>query len=824
MHKKISSLISTVLVILITLTATFSALRIYPTKVYANPTIQDTVTVSPPSLTLNNLTETPTYWVNVTSTGTASGDYINGVNITLPTGWTLAAAATGYGFGFTTTAVVGSTYVYFVASTPAGFYNGAIANFSIPVKISTVPPTTVTWTVNCFQGSTPSASNPQPAQVTVALQFHATMTPQYVKNGTSYIYTLMVTNDACPTGIININITFPAGVWSFNVLLQSTPSTWTVMYDLVNTFMLSGPNLYIGQSASITVNMTTPALATTGEYYWNVTAWNAGSQSLGTYSMKAVVFSLPPGVSFIAPTVPYYSVASGNYMWINASVTGWLSLETYGVTVSCNDSRFELNPAQPSTETSPTLFVYYFINVTAIPDGPLNVQVTAIDLAGNAGTNTVSTIVDNTMPQLVWIDVVDQWGDELHYAAGTYWMTAGTTAVCVGVAFYNIEPLARWTGKVYFNNTGYNFNGNSTLYDPNSYYPNRYSGPAYPYLGYPVPAGANLLTVNITLVDGSSPTTNRYTQTWTVMRDTIPPSIPSFGVTKTICGGIIIPGLTATDNVGIDHYLFYLNGSSYWLYPDDVNSTTLDWDGPFAYWWPFAAVNNITLLQLYALYSAGAVANITIVAVDYGSNMGPPVTLLVTVPAGVWYPIEMYPKWNLISLPLIPNSTSITDIYSLMLLKGAAGVNFAYAFDNTAKTWTLMTTSGSMTDGNSYWINMKAYDVLIVQGYHISMPPGSPPSITQYTYKQGWNLAGFTEDTNDIWDSGYYAYDYVASLQSTMVLQSYFRFAYSWDPYDQQWFTVDLYGSVWPYRFYPGQGFYLYLYNDQILIPPIVPP
>jgi hypothetical protein len=814
MHKKVSSLISTVLAILIALTATFSALRI-PARVYGNPAISDSISVSPTSRILNNLTETVTYWVNVTSTGTGVGDYINNVNIELPTGWIYAGSASGNGYGFGAPSGSGGGWVNFTTAL-ATFYGGAIANFSIPLTVSILPPTVGTWTVYCFQGTTVSTSNPQSAAVTVGLQFHSTMTPDYVRNGTSYIYTLTVTNDACPTGIININITFPAGAWTFNVLLQSTPSTWTVQYDLVNTFMLSGPNLYIGQSASITVNMTTPALTGTGEYYWNTTAWNAGLQSLGTYSIKAVVDASTPIISFINPNVPYYSVASGNYMWINLSVTDTPSIEKYGVTVSCNDSRFQ-PAAKPWTETSPTVFVYYFVNLTAIPDGYLAVQFFATDPAGNTGTNTVSTTVDNTMPQLLWIDIVDQGGYSLHQdSSGTYWMKASTTAVSVGVAFYNVEPLTSWTGNVYFNSTSYVFNGNSTQYYYYTYYPNRYTSN-----GYSV-AGSNLLTVNITLTDGSSPTANRYTQKWTVARDTIPPSAPSFGATRIICGGIIIPGLTATDNVGIDHYVFYLNGSSYWISPDEVNSTYLVWDGPFAYWQPFAAVNNITLLQLYSHYSAGDVANITIVATDYGSNTGTAVTLFVTVPAGVWYPIEMYPKWNLISLPILPNSTATSDIFSLMLVKGAAGVNFAYGFDNTAKTWTL--NPATMTDGNAYWINMKAYDVLVVQGYHISMPPGSPPSIAQYTFKQGWNLAGFTEDTNDIWDSGMYAPDYVASLQSTLVLQSYFRFAYLWDPWDQQWFVVDLTGSVYPYYLYPGQGFYLYLYNDQTLIPPIVAP
>jgi hypothetical protein len=805
MHRKISSLIAAITIVLLTVTITSSVLQIYPAKGNGNPititSITNAVSMSPMTLTLSTLPETDTYWVNVTSGG-GSTEYINNVCIQLPsTGWAYAGGALESGLGFGAPSASGSGWVNFTTGSVA-FYNFAIANFSIPVTISTIP-TVGTWHVYCYQGPTPSASNPITVTVTTNLQFHSTMTPNYVANGTSYIYTLTVTNDAVSTGIILINITFPAGTWIFNVLVQSTPGTWTVHYDNINTFYLSGPNLYAGQSASITVNMTTPAGAITGEYYWAVKAWNAGAQFLGTYSMKSVVDASRPSVSFVAPVVPYYSVGSGNFVWINASVSDTPSIETYGITVTSNDTRFQPYAVQPRTETSPTLYVYYFTNISAIPDGPLAVQITAVDPAGNVGSSTVTTTIDNTMPQLLWIDIVDQYGYTLHQdTAGTYWMKNDTTAVSVGASFYNLQSV---TGNIYFNSTPYSWSGNTTYpsyyYYYYTYYPDRTLGH-----GYDV-TGANLLTVNITLTDGSSPNANRYTNTWTIKRDTILPSATTYGTTKLICGGIIIPNLSATDNVGIDHFAVYFNGSAWWIYPDDLNSSTLDWPGPFA------LINNITVLELFDFYDAGDMANITIAATDYGGNMGPAVSIFVTVPAGQWYPLEMYPKWNLISLPLLPNSTATSDIFSLLLSKGAAGVNFAYGFDNVGKTWTLNPTT--MTDGKGYWVNMKAYDVLIVQGFPVYAPPGSPPPIMQYDLKTGWNLAGFTE--TDDW----YAPDYVASLQSTLVLQSYFIYAYVWSAYDQNWYTVDLTGNNYPYYFYPGQGFYIYMYNDQTLIPPI---
>ena len=795
MHRKISSLIAAITIVLLTVTATFTALQMYPKQAYAL-NITNSVSMSPMTLTLSTLPETFTYWVNVTSTGT---DYINNVDIELPTGWTYAGGAVGQGYSFATTATVGSAWVNFTGASPNAFDSGAIANFSIPVTISTVPPTTGTWTVYCYQGSTPSASNPVTVTVTVNLEFHATMSPSYVRNGTSYIYTVTVTNDLVPTSIVLINITFPAGTWIFNALVTSSPATWTVHYDNINTFYLIGGNLYTGDSASITVNMTTPFSATTGIYPWNVLAWASNSSFLGTYSIEAIVSSLPPVITFTAPDEPYYSNGPGGYIWINATIDSSPDMALYfsQYSVAINDTRFVPYAAQPYTEYNSTEYYYYFVNNTAIPDGPLSVEITATDPALNVGTNSVSTFVDNTKPRQIELYVYgydSATGTYLLYqdSSGNYWMTALTSTVFVYAEFSNPSG---YTGKVYFNSTSYPYANDTDI-------------PGGGVGGYSV-VGSNLVVLNITLTDTASPNANIYSVAWNIERETTKPSAPSYTTTTTICGGFIIRGLTATDIVGVYGYYISLNGSTpELLYPSDLNSGTLDYY-PTDY---CDTIQNITIIDLFNYYSAGDVANITINAVNYGSNVGPPLTFLVTVPAGQWYPIEMQPKWNLISFPLIPNSTATSDIYSLLLLHGASGVNFAYSFDNTAKTWTLNPTS--MSDGNGYWIDMNAYDVLIVQGYPISTPPGSPPPIAEYSLTTGWNIAGFTE-TDSV-----YAPTYVASLQYTYVLQTYFRFAYVWDATSQEWYTVDLLGSLWPYDFYSGQGFYIYMYNSQTLIPP----
>jgi len=635
--------------------------------------------------------------------------------------------------------------------------------------------------------------------VTDNLQFHSTMTPNYVMNGTSYIYTITITNDLCPIGINKINVTFPSNGWSFNVLMEYSPITWTVAYNSVNTFLLSGPNILEGNAVSIMVNMTVP-VGVGGIFSWLVGALSSTGGFLGNYSMTAVVDNTKPTITVINPSVGYYSDGSGNYVWINVTVHDTPNMAAYfsGYFVGINDTtRFAPYPLQPYVEVDALDYDFFYVNITAIPDGHLAVLITAIDPAGNTGNATAQTTVDNTAPAVIELYV---YGYDttiggvyiLHQdVSGTYWMTANTTNIFILAAYSNPSGF---TGNVYFNKTSYPFANYNYI-------------PGYGVAGYPVPVpGSVLVTLNITLIDTSSPIANRYSSAWTIERETTLPSVPSYTKTTTICGGFIIYGLTATDIVGINSYNIYFN-STLWaaISPLQLNSSTL-------YWPYYATIGNITVLDLFDQYSAGAVANITINAVNYGSNVGPSITFFVTVQVGQWYPLELYPKWNLISLPLIPYSTATSDIYSLLLLNGASGVNFAYSFDNVAKTWTLNPTS--MADGNGYWIDMKAYDVLIVQGYPIYAPPGSPPPIVEYSLTTGWNLAGFTE--TDWW----YGYEYVASLQYTSALQSYFRYAYVWDAYDQNWYTVDLLGTYGTTYFNPGQGFYIYTYSSQTLIPP----
>ena len=189
-------------------------------------TVKHSATISPTTKTLDTLPQYVNYTINVTSTGT---DFINWTCIKLPSGWDNGTITPPTNW---TVREAGSGWLNFTGSWN-GFANGTTISFTVNATPSMIP-TVGTWEIYCYQGdnkNTASDTNPVTLTVTVILQFSSIMSPNYVMNGTSYIYTITTTNDASSVGIKQVNITFPASGWSFNVLVDYSPRTWTVTFD-----------------------------------------------------------------------------------------------------------------------------------------------------------------------------------------------------------------------------------------------------------------------------------------------------------------------------------------------------------------------------------------------------------------------------------------------------------------------------------------------------------------------------------------------------------------------------------------------------------------
>jgi hypothetical protein len=126
--------------------------------------------------------------------------------------------------------------------------------------------------------------------------------------------------------------------------------------------------------------------------------------------------------------------------------------------------------------------------------------------------------------------------------------------------------------------------------------------------------------------------------------------------------------------------------------------------------------------------------------------------------------IQLLAGWNLISLPVAPNSTAITaaqlkytayqdfftgpsnSVNNMFNKTGLAYVTSVYTYNG--KTWLFCTVkSGScggtlttMVDGSGYWVFTTSNTVVLSFGGWIIQPASAPVA---YTLVKGWNLVGF---------------------------------------------------------------------------------
>jgi hypothetical protein len=726
---------------------------------------------------------------NVTSTGTLS---INKTSILLPSnvnytgivapvnatsGWTWAYNSPTNSLNFTANA----TYAIGESSNPTNPY----AWFNVSMQWLNVPTGQVGFGVDCYQNSSASLNNTKWLYVGFSPQFSASMTPSLVvRNSTSYLFNITATNTGSSIGINKINITYPSG-YTFNVLTGYSPGTWVTGQDSSrNTFYFSGANLLVGTAAWIQVNMTSSSTEQLPGH-WNLTAWDSGGTWLGTYDLPLSVDKTPPSVTVIAPTQTYLS---GNIIWINGSINDNVNA-TPSVAIS-DTTHFPLNPQiGPTYNASAPSYTWYFsyYNTSAVPDGYLALNLTGTDAVGNVmlTPTSASTTVDNTAPTLISLVVKDDKIGNLTAVGSTFYMSANAVGLNFTVTFAeahtstNVTYISNGTGT-----TAIPFSNNTWFYN------------AAPWYNV---TGVNTVTINnITITDAAQPNNNTLvTGSYTIIRDLIPPTVPTFTVTP-ICGGLVIKNLSSTDNVGVLDYQIYVNGTSFVnaTVTQLANTTLASVAGALntSYAFNGALVLNLTNY-------AGNYANLTIRAVDVGGNIGNfSIPTVYTIPQGQWCPIELQPNWNLVGLPLIPANTSRAAVLSLILKQGASGV-IVYGYNSATNTFTL--NPATMTDGNAYWIYMTAYDVIIVNGLTSTPPPALPPN---YNLVVGWNLAGYKSTTTHNVTS------YLASLPSG----SYFTYIYVWDPSAQTWLMKS--GSD---MLSPGQGFWIYMYSNQTLIPPI---
>jgi len=607
--------------------------------------------------------------------------------------------------------------------------------------------------------------------------YEKSIEPTLVKGGYTGLFSVTVKNTGSVPPIENITITYPAD-FTYNARYTiSNPYWYLDHHDSTarTLYFKASPahELTLGEEITFSINMT--GASSSEVYDWVVRCKNTkGEDGFLPPALEVTVDADAPIVSITSLTD---DERVGGNVWINATITE-AHLEEWVLTI--NGTVVETGSGN----------VTYLWDTTAYVDGLYVINVTATDLVGDVGSANVNVTVDNSAPQLLWIKLRDQNGKLYEPVDGTFWVPSTVTEIQISASFYDTCAEGDLEGYVYFNVTGELFTNNTWI----------------PDTPYDV-SDVNSIPVKINITDDQG---NRFVDTWQVRKDFNPPTAPTYTSAEPICGGLIIKGINSTDaESGITQYNVYINGTVEIITPENLASSTKWSSGNLT------AFSGVLVLNLTAY--AGGVVNVTITASD-GSGMESNATAVYieTIPEGTWYPIELYEGWNLISPPLIPNSTDLETVLELMLKAQSFTdvVDSVYYYDASTEPpeWKayipgVINEIGSIEAGKGYFIKMKASDVLIIHGRELPEPPATPPVYTLY---QGWNLIGFKE-TAEMDVSTYFTTVPTEILNSAVI--------FGWDSLNQEYYTVWVGGTPLS-KLKPGEGYWIYVIEQCYVAPP----
>jgi len=181
------------------------------------------------------------------------------------------------------------------------------------------------------------------------------------------------------------------------------------------------------------------------------------------------------------------------------------------------------------------------------------------------------------------------------------------------------------------------------------------------------------------------------------------------------------------------------------------------------------------------------------------------------------YEIDLYRKWNLISLPLVP---FVTDIVALLAAyPGVAEVDSIWHYDRCSDTWYVKGETNSfatlteIVDGKSYWVKVD-YTLATAGDYHgtlwvwgtaAPMPPDAPSA---YAVCEGWNMVGFRSMVN--MNNNAYLWNFVLAGPAYN-----YGMLYEWDATTQTWVTT-MPGAV---AMNPTKGYWIPFSVDGYIYP-----
>lgn len=189
------------------------------------------------------------------------------------------------------------------------------------------------------------------------------------------------------------------------------------------------------------------------------------------------------------------------------------------------------------------------------------------------------------------------------------------------------------------------------------------------------------------------------------------------------------------------------------------------------------------------------------------------------------YNISLAAGWNLISLPLIPDDSSITSILGHQI--AAKTVTIVWAYSANTKTWQSFNprlvpppvsrgnpgrerfiaddpnTLSTVTDGKGYWIYLLSSTSVLIDG-SVFPALSTPPS---YQLSQGWNLIGYKPQP---------------SVQNETVSQYLISISGNYDP-NNVWVYNNL-TSLWTRggpstQLFPGEAMWILMTSSAALRP-----
>ena len=164
--------------------------------------------------------------------------------------------------------------------------------------------------------------------------------------------------------------------------------------------------------------------------------------------------------------------------------------------------------------------------------------------------------------------------------------------------------------------------------------------------------------------------------------------------------------------------------------------------------------------------------------------------------------VSLVAGWNLISLPIMPLSTTTTKVLAGLIAAGNLTIVWSYQ----GGSWRVFTppSSGSLTtmvDGLGYWLYITRPSTLNVLGYTVT-PGLAPPTYSLLTH---WNLAGFkpiSPSQNETVGT------YLTSISGDYTIIMIYNNT------DMTW--VKGRTNMW---LVPGQAFWIYMNTAEVLIP-----